>query len=274
MLNKVGVIGWPIEHSLSPAMHNAAFKALGMDDWFYDRMAIPPDIVKLSLRELRDHNFIGVNVTIPHKEAVMPFIKPDELARAVGAANTIDFRTNVGTNTDVVGFLRDLDTYEIPTSGHVVVLGAGGAARAVIYGLARRGAEISLVNRTPERAEALVKHMSTFNVSVTPRTFADVATGTIDLIVNTTPLGMQPNIEQNPWTEDVPFPEGITVYDTIYRPRDTRLMQLVRQRGGRAYNGMGMLVKQGAAAFKLWTGQDAPEDVMTQALETALNERP
>ena len=90
MTKKVGVIGWPIEHSLSPAMHNAAFKALGMD-WDYDKFAIPPDIVKLSLREFRDADFVGLNVTVPHKQAVMPFVKPDEIARAVGAVNTIDF---------------------------------------------------------------------------------------------------------------------------------------------------------------------------------------
>ncbi|PJF23858.1 MAG: shikimate dehydrogenase, partial [Phototrophicales bacterium] len=105
---RVGVIGYPIEHSISPAMHNAAFKALGMDDWLYDKIAIPPDILKLGLHELRDHGYVGVNVTIPHKQAAMVLVKPDEIAQAVGALNTIDFRTNAATNTDVQGFIDDL----------------------------------------------------------------------------------------------------------------------------------------------------------------------
>ncbi|KXK15859.1 MAG: shikimate 5-dehydrogenase [Chloroflexi bacterium OLB15] len=148
-MNKVGAIGWPIEHSLSPVMHNAAFQALGMHDWFYDKIAIPPDIVKLSLRELRDHDYIGINVTVPHKQAVMPYVKADAVAKAIGAVNTIDFRDNTGTNTDCAGFMDDLAANGIKAAGEtVVVLGAGGAARAAVYGLAQAGARILIVNRT------------------------------------------------------------------------------------------------------------------------------
>src|SRR5262245_7451161 len=107
-MNRVGVIGWPVSHSISPAMHNAAFAALGLTDWSYELLPIPPDIIKLGLRELHDHGFTGANVTLPHKQAVIPFVKPDERARAVGAVNTIDFRDNRGTNTDIAGFIDDL----------------------------------------------------------------------------------------------------------------------------------------------------------------------
>ena len=157
-MNKVGVIGFPVEHSLGPAMHNAAFAALGLTDWFYDKIAIPPDIVRLSLRELRDHGYVGLNVTVPHKQAVMPYVKPDELAQRIGAVNTIDFRTNVGTNTDMIGFMDDLAAHGIDVRGErVIVLGAGGAARAAVYGLAKAGARIAVVNRTPENAQSMLE---------------------------------------------------------------------------------------------------------------------
>ena len=154
-MTDVGVIGFPIEHSLSPAMHNAAFKALGLD-WEYDKYAIPPDIIRISLREFSDHGFVGLNVTVPHKQAVMPYVKPDAIARAVGAVNTIEFRHNTGTNTDVGGFMDDLRAHGVSPAGmQVVVLGAGGAARAAVYGLANAGARLTLINRTPERAASV-----------------------------------------------------------------------------------------------------------------------
>src|SRR3954469_15972225 len=116
--NKVGVIGWPVKHSISPAMHNAAFKALGLNDWQYELAPVPPDIVGPSLRMLRDEGgFIGVNVTVPLKEKVMSFVLADERARSVGAVNTIDFRSNVGTNTDVVGLIDDLQAHNIALAG-------------------------------------------------------------------------------------------------------------------------------------------------------------
>jgi shikimate dehydrogenase len=130
-VNKVGVIGFPIEHSLSPTMHNAAFQALGMTDWHYDKMAIPPDVIKVSLREFMTHGFIGLNVTVPLKEKVLPYVKADDIAKAIGAVNTIDFRVNTGTNTDVQGFMDDLHAHAVSVDGAaVIVLGAGGAARA------------------------------------------------------------------------------------------------------------------------------------------------
>jgi shikimate dehydrogenase len=268
MQYKVGIIGWPIEHSLSPLMHNAAFAALGMTDWYYDKMAIPPDIVGLSLRELRDHGYIGINVTVPHKEAVLRYVKPDARARLIGAVNTIDFRTNTGTNTDVIGFMDDLTAHGIDVDGtNVIVLGAGGAARAAVYGLARMGANIAIVNRTPEKAEQIIRGL---NVDAMTMSLELASRGKVALIVNCTSLGMHPKMDESPWDVNVPFPKGATLYDMVYRPQVTKLMQWVEASGGRAIGGMGMLVRQGAAAFSIWTGREAPLDVMFAALRGAL----
>ncbi|MEZ4666622.1 MAG: shikimate dehydrogenase [Anaerolineae bacterium] len=276
-MNKVGVIGWPVTHSISPVMHNAAFSALGLNDWSYELAPVPPDIVRQSLRILRDEGgFIGVNVTVPLKEAVMPFVLPDERARAVGAVNTIDFRSNVGTNTDVAGFIDDLTSLHVPLRDKtVVVLGAGGAARAAVYGLAREGSRVLVVNRTLEKANVMLA-----DLAISAGIF-DVNTCTLDeaveqspsLIVNTTPVGMWPNVDESPWINGVAFPENIVLYDMIYRPQRTRLMEMAEAHGGQAVSGLGMLVRQGAAAFKIWTGLEPPIDVMFKAAQEALQER-
>jgi shikimate dehydrogenase len=270
-MHRVGVIGWPIEHSLSPVMHNAAFRALGMTDWSYERFAIPPDIVRLSLREFRQHGFIGLNVTVPHKQTVMPFVKSDAVAKAIGAVNTIDFRTNVGTNTDCDGFMEDLAAHGVSLRGRrVVVLGAGGAARAAVYGLSRAGARVVIVNRTTETAERLLTSLQVEGSVLSAR---DAVREPVDLLVNCTSVGMDPARDASPWPEDVELPEGLVLYDMIYRPSTTRLMAQVRARAGHAINGMGMLVRQGAAAFRIWTGLEAPVAVMMDALRDALYQR-
>jgi shikimate dehydrogenase len=267
-VNKVGVIGWPIEHSLSPAMHNAAFAALGMSDWEYDKYAIPPDIIKLSLREFRDAGFVGMNVTVPHKQAVMPYVKPDEIARAVGAVNTIDFRKNTGTNTDVAGVMDDLAAHGVNPAGmRVVVLGAGGAARAAVYGLAMAEARIVIVNRTPERAQALIDSLRVRAIVGGVEAVAEA-----ELIVNCTSAGMQPKVDDSPLPDNAPLQSGVVVYDMVYRPAVTKLMRQVEAAGGRAIGGLGMLARQGAAAFKIWTGVQPPVDVMLAAAQKELGQ--
>jgi shikimate dehydrogenase len=258
---RVGVIGWPIEHSLSPAMHNAAFAALGMTDWLYDKMAIPPDVLGPSIQEIRNHGYVGINVTVPFKESVMRFVPADPLAQMIGAINTIDFRSNIGTNTDAPGFIDDLAAHSIPYRGErVVVLGAGGVARAVVYALAQHEAVVAVVNRSVERAHELAR---TLLVPMTIMSQEDAYAWQPSLIVNCTSVGMHPEVCANPWRRDTPLPKAVTVYDTIYRPAKTNLMEQAEANGGRAVNGLGMLVRQGAAAFKLWTGVEPPIDVMT-----------
>lgn len=274
MTFKVGVIGWPVTHSISPAMHNTAFQALGLNEWIYELAPVPPDIVGYSLRVLREEGgFIGVNVTVPLKQVVMPFVKPDERARAVGAVNTIDFRDNAGTNTDVVGLIDDLKAHDITLAdARVIVLGAGGAARAAVYGLAEAGAQVVVVNRTPQKADVMLADLtiSAGIRSVDVKTLDEAAEVGASLIVNCTSVGMWPKIEESPWIEGIPFPQGVTLYDMVYRPERTRLIEQVEAAGGQAIGGLGMLVRQGAAAFKIWTRQEAPVDVMFEAAREAL----
>lgn len=276
-MNKVGVIGWPVTHSLSPAMHNAAFKALGLHDWQYELAPVPPDIVGPSLRMLRDEGgFIGVNVTVPLKEKVMSFVLADELARAVGAVNTIDFRKNTGTNTDVVGLIDDLQAHGIQLEGaKVIVLGAGGAARAAVYGLAKAGAHVIVVNRTQQKAQVMLADLtiSAGIRSADVKTLDEAAEENVSLIVNCTSVGLWPKVDESPWIAGVPFPKGVTVYDTVYRPERTLLMQQVEANGGQAIGGLGMLVRQGAAAFKIWTEHYPPVEVMFEAAREVLSKR-
>jgi shikimate dehydrogenase len=273
MTTKVGIIGWPVTHSISPAMHNAAFRALGLD-WSYELAPVPPDIVRQSLRMIRDEGgYVGVNVTVPLKQAVMPYVLPDERVRAIGAVNTIDFRSNLGTNTDAVGFIDDLKAHQITLSGaEVIVLGAGGAARAAVYGLALEGANVTVVNRTPQRAQVMLAdlELSAGIKNTQVKTIDEAAELNVSLIVNCTSVGMWPKVDESPWIDGVPFPKGVTVYDMVYRPAVTRFMRQAEANGGQAIGGLGMLVRQGATAFALWTGQPAPIEVMFEAAQTAL----
>jgi shikimate dehydrogenase len=268
-MNKVGVVGWPVEQSVSPAMHNAAFAALGMTDWFYDRIAIPPEILALSLRELSDHGYIGVNITVPHKQAALALVKADPLARKVGAVNTILFRRKAGTNTDVAGFIDDLKAHGVKVKGErVLILGAGGAARAAAYGLLQAGVgDIGFINRTPEAVFKLANDLA-FEPMIMSHGVATMFDPS--LIIQCTSVGMAPNVDQSIWPKGEQFPKGCTVYDMVYRPRRTAFMAQAEKAGCRVLGGLGMLVRQGAASFKYWTGVEPPVEVMREAAQKAL----
>ncbi len=274
MLHKVGVIGWPVEHSISPQMQTAALQAADLTDWSYERIAIPPDIVGHSLRTLRDEGgFVGLNVTVPHKQAVLPHVRPDEVARALGAANTINFRDNSATNTDHIGLIDDLRAHSVSLAGtRALVLGAGGSARAAVYGLTQAGAAVTVVNRTRSRAENMLADLQRAAgiTNVNLLTLEQAAREGPALVVNCTSLGMWPQTESCPWPDGLAFPQGATAYDLVYRPARTRFMELVEAQGGRAIGGLGMLVRQGAASFEIWTGQPADISVMSAAAEAAL----
>jgi shikimate dehydrogenase len=276
-MNRVGVVGWPIEHSLSPAMHNAAFRALGMEnDWLYDAMAIPPDIADYAVKEPKRHGYIGLNITIPFKQQALQWGIADAKARAVGAANTLDFRDDTATNTDVDGFIGDLLAHDVALKGEkVIVLGAGGAARAAVYGLWQQGAEIVVVNRTLNRAQEMLTQL-TFSAgirNVKAVTLDEAAEWGASLIINSTSAGMSPKVDESPWIEGLPFPNAVTVYDMVYNPAQTRFMQQAEAAGGRAIGGLGMLARQGAAAFKIWTGVEPPIEVMLDTLRSELAKR-
>jgi shikimate dehydrogenase len=270
---KVGVIGWPIGHSLSPTMHNAAFQALGLDKqgWVYDANAIPPEILKKSVVEFGRHGYMGLNVTIPFKQDVLAFTRPDDVAKAVGAANTLILPRNQSTNTDVTGFINDLHAYDLPLADmKVALLGAGGAARAALYGLYEAGATVVVNNRTPAKALEMIVGLG---IAATVKSQAEIVDWGADLVVNCTPVGMYPNIGDSPWDDANPLPDGALVYDMVYRPAKTALMKQAEEQGLHAIGGLGMLVRQGAASFEIWTGQDAPVDVMFDTVRTALQEK-
>ncbi len=276
----VGVMGWPVEHSLSPPMHNAAFAALQLN-WCYLPLRVAPRRVAEALTGLRALGFAGVNVTVPHKRAVIPYLTElTEAARAIGAVNTIwvgEDEALYGDNTDAYGFLAALREVGFdPKGARVAVLGAGGAARAVAYGLGSAGAAyVGLWNRTLAHAQAIARDLqprfpqTEYAAYVLPDELFQIGTE-VDLIVNCTPLGMWPHVQDTPWPPDLPFPSGCLVMDLIYRPEETRFLAQAKAAGLPTLNGVSMLVHQGAAAFRRWTGVEPPVEVMTQALRAAL----
>jgi shikimate dehydrogenase len=277
--NIVGLIGWPTGHSVSPRMHNAAFAALGLD-WCYVPLPVatePGTRIAEAVSGLRALGLRGANVTIPHKQAVIPYLNYlTPAAQAIGAVNTIVVQADgslLGDNTDAPGFVADLREHEVdPQNKHVLVVGAGGSARAVVYGLASAGAaSITIANRTEERACELVTTLQgqvpacPLRACAFPDGIAAVAAQS-DVIINCTSLGMTPNLEGLPWLPDLPFRPSQAVYDLVYNPRKTRLLAQAEQDGAQAIGGIGMLVWQGAIAFERWTGIVPPVDVMRQAI--------
>jgi len=281
----VGVMGWPIAHSLSPVMHNAAFEALGMN-WAYVPVPVRPGEVGAAVAGLRALGFRGCNVTVPHKEAVIPHLDdlPPRVAR-FGAVNTLIFDregegtcTLTGENTDVQGFVRALRQEGFdPTGKRVTIVGAGGAARGVIYGLCAAGAAaITVLNRTPERARALVADLAPSAgetvlraEALTPDTLRAQADG-CELLVQSTTVGMWPHVEASIWPDGTPLPAHLAVCDLVYRPIETRLLRQAREGGAMAFDGLGMLIAQGALSFEMWTGVWPPVEVMRAACERAL----
>jgi shikimate dehydrogenase len=276
--NRVGLIGWPVEHSVSPSMHNAAFRELGLD-WEYRLLSTPPGKVQARLGALEGDGYRGANVTVPHKFAVMPYLHSvAQSAQAMGAVNTIVVQEGHlrGANTDGDGFLAALREAGFEPSGRqALVLGAGGSARAVVYSLAQAGCPVTIYNRSAERAAALVQYLTDAGVgqplsAVESAHLEDLDFSRFGLLVNATPLGMYPEIHASPWPDGLPLPSHWTVFDLVYNPEQTSLMIEARAAGAKAIGGLAMLVHQGAKAFELWTGQEAPVDVMRAAAEQAL----
>lgn len=276
----VGLLGWPVEHSLSPAMHNAAFDALGLN-YCYVPLPVEPGQVEVAVRGLTALGFRGANVTVPHKQAVIPAldsIAPD--ARELGAVNTLVVGRDAsgtpaisGYNTDARGFVGALRQggFEPQERGRAVVVGAGGAAWAVVFGLLQSGiGEIVLLNRTLKRAQALVADLGGERaLPLTPETLVESARAA-DLLVNATTVGMWPRVDDSVWPDGVAVPAHLTVFDLVYNPPETRLLRQARESGAHVIDGLGMLVRQGALAFEMWTGETAPVEVMREACERAL----
>lgn len=271
--NIVGLIGHPVEHSFSPPMHNAAFNKLGLD-YAYVAFDVNPDDLKSAIEGADALNIKGFNVTIPHKIEVMQYLDElDEVAELIGAVNTIDFKNLKGYNTDGIGAIRAIEEVSTVKDKDVIVAGAGGASRAISFYLARFGANsITILNRNVERAQNLAHDVSASDL------ISDVGADSIskiddllaeaDILVDTTPLGMDPHINDEPIAKADSMHEDLVVFDAVYNPNETVLLKEAIKAGAKPVYGIKMLLYQCAESFKIWTGQDAPIDVM----ENALNE--
>lgn len=272
-----GLIADPIEHSISPLMHNAAFEKLGLD-YVYVPFRVRQEDLHHAISGMRTLNIAGLNVTIPHKVAVMPLLdEVDILAQKVGAVNTIvnDGGVLKGYNTDAAGFLHALRGAGIePQNKDVVILGAGGAARAIAYILAASNARVVIINRNLERARELVHEISEASsrelrfLRLEETSFIQTLKK-CDILVNATSVGMSPEVDETPVPARLLRP-GMVVFDIVYNPVRTRLLKEAKSAGARTISGIEMLVGQGALAFEKWTGKPAPVAVMRQAALKAL----
>ncbi len=273
----LAALGYPLSHSLSPAMHNAALAHVGLHEWRYEAMPVEPARLAEAVAVIRGDEYAGANVTVPHKETIIPLIDGlTPVAEAISAVNTIVKRDGkvIGHNTDAAGLLADLYAHDVHISDRpALILGAGGSARAAVAACAGVGAEIRIAARRREQARSLISILqSPDQLRIFDLTVLDLerASRDVALIINCTPLGMSPNVNASPWFESVPFPRGAFVYDLVYNPADTLLTKQARAAGLRAATGLGMLVEQGALGFELWTGKTAPRKLMRQAAEQKL----
>jgi shikimate dehydrogenase len=271
---RLGVLGWPVAHSRSPAIHNAALAALGMEGWRYQRLPVPPALFAQTTRALGSAGFVGANVTIPHKQAALELATHASLAaREIGAANTLTFADDgsiAAENTDAPGLIAALGALtDMPAHPHALVLGAGGSARAVAWALREAGASsVAVWNRTPERARTLARELGVEAVPVP---------GPADLLVNCTSVGLQApvGIERSATEGEALNQLGMTfdqvgkysyVVDLVYRSGPTPLLAAAAAHGAGTVDGLDVLVAQGALSFELWTGRTAPLEVMRRAV--------
>jgi shikimate dehydrogenase len=269
----LGVLGWPVAHSRSPAMHNAALAALGMHDWRYQRLPVPPALFTETVRALGSAGFLGANVTIPHKHAALELATEASVAaREIGAANTLTFAADgaiAAENTDAPGLIAALERLtDMPAHPRALVLGAGGSARAAVWALREAGAsEVSVWNRTPERAQTLARELGVR---------ATEAPEAADLLVNCTSVGLQEDqgVERSATEAEALNQLGLTfdqvgsysyVVDLVYRSGSTQLLAAAQAHGARTVDGLEVLVAQGALSFELWTGRAAPLELMARA---------
>jgi shikimate dehydrogenase len=277
-----GLIGYPLGHSLSPQIHGAALYALGLNGEYnlHSIAPLPEAQAELSalLKSVRTGEIHGLNVTIPHKQNVIPLL--DELspaAKTIGAVNTIFLQEGVliGDNTDAPGFwgdFQELMVHRQPSVNSALILGSGGSARAVIYALITQEYKVTVSTRLESRskAERLKDDFSDVSDKIQiiclETDYASLNTENFSVLVNCTPVGQYPLEDASPWPDEIPLPQNAAVYDLVYNPRKTRLVKQAHAAGLPATTGLGMLVEQAALAFERWTGQKAPRDVMMEAV--------
>lgn len=271
--NIAGLIGHPVEHSFSPPMHNAAFNALNMD-WTYVAFDVEPSNLKSAIDGARSLNIKGLNVTIPHKIEVMKYLDEiDEVARLIGAVNTIDFRNMKGYNTDGIGAVKAIEEVTSIKNKNVVVAGAGGASRAISFYIAKYGAEsITILNRNVDKASNLAKDINLID-DVKPDSISQINdyVREADILIDTTPVGMHPNVDADAIVGAEDMHEDLVVFDAVYNPNETSLIKQAIKANAKPVYGIKMLLYQGVESFKIWTGQNPPVDVMEDALRKTLN---
>lgn len=254
------VIGHPIEHSMSPIMHNAAIKDLGLD-YLYIAFDIPPNRLKEAIKGLKTLNIRGINVTLPYKEKVMKFVdKVDEIAQKIGAINTIKNEDGllIGRNTDAEGANKALFDAGCEITGkNVVLIGAGGAAKAISYSLASATNKITIINRSEDRAKKLVSELKNkIDINVENKKYDEIILkeeiSNADILINATPIGMFPMIDISPVSKKI-LHKDLFVFDLIYNPLETQLIKDSKEIGCQTLSGLDMLVNQGALAFEWWT---------------------
>ncbi len=260
------IIGDPVEHSLSPAMHNAAYEALEIDDQFvFVASRVKIEEIESVVKAVRVMNIRGLTCTIPHKIEVMKYLdKIDPIAEKIGAVNTVVNNGGVleGYNTDYLGVLTPLEKMIDLKGKKVALIGAGGAARAAAYAVTSKGAKLKIFNRTIENAEEIAKD---FGAEFGP---LDDLEGIkdYDIIFNSTSVGMEPNINESPVPAEY-LNENQIVFDAIYAPHETQLLKDAKGKGAKIIHGLEMLLHQGTAQFEIYTGQKAPEEIMQKILE-------
>jgi shikimate dehydrogenase len=267
---RLAVLGQPISHSLSPAIHTAALAALGMErEWSYEAIEVAPEDLGALVRSLPDEGFVGANVTVPHKLAALALAdESSTAAKEIGAANTLSFGAGriAADNTDAEGLVASLP--RSPRRRAALVLGAGGAGRAAAWGLRGAGAEVAIWNRTPELGEKLASELEV--AFVQPGSDGRLAAGEFELIVNATSVGLggadppSPSLKALHLAADA-FNDRQMVVDLVYGPGETELIAAARERGAVTVDGREVLVRQGAASFLIWTGVEPPLEEMRKA---------
>jgi len=276
---KAGVIGWPVKHSLSPIIHNYWLEKNPEIRGSYEKIPVPPEKLGDELKRLADEGYAGVNVTIPYKEKVMEWVEADATAKVIGAVNTITFKPEklVGKNTDTSGFYRSLRQVEFLSDSfkeYAVIIGAGGAARAVVQTLIPYFKKIAIVNRSKERADDLKRDFNNASLVVYDWDKREDILSSADLLVNTTSLGMkgEPLLE----FDLKKLSEKTFVYDVVYNPQETDLIQRARKRGNQTLNGLEMLMYQALPGFAEWFNSGREPEItpeLRQLLITELEKR-
>ncbi len=266
----VGLIGHPVEHTFSPQMHNAAFSKLNMN-YIYAAFDVKPENLEKAIKNAEALDIKGFNVTIPHKVNVIQYLNDiDETAKQIGAVNTIDFKNLKGYNTDGLGAVKAIEEITKVKNKNILIAGAGGASRAIAFYLKKNNVnEITILNRNIQKAQNLADELEASSDSISQ---INKYMENTDILINTTPIGMYPNINDTPITNAENMHEEQVVFDAVYNPNKTQLLNEAIKAGAKPVYGIKMLLYQGAESFRIWTGKKPPIKTMEETLKKTLGQ--